>query len=221
MSGVVGRKLRGLARRLALRAPAIEEIDFHSGLGDSALLLYGLARALKPEVAVEIGSARGKSACYVGRALEENGKGKVYAIDPHMPTAWNDENSVDTFAEMSGNVRKLGLAKRVEIVRQTSDSAAVTWTRPIDMIFIDGDHSYEGVKRDWNLFTPFVRPFGVVVFHDTLWDLKPESPYARADMGVPAFVEELRSQGYPVVTIDRDFGVSIVQPSPGGLSLRT
>jgi predicted O-methyltransferase YrrM len=220
MSGLAGRRLRGLARRLGLRGPTLDEIDFHSGLGDSAFLLFGLARALKPEVAVEIGSARGKSACYVGCALEENGKGKLYAIDPHMRTEWNDENSIDTFAEMTGNVRKLGLGNRVEIVRQTSDVAAGNWTKPIDMIFIDGDHSYEGVKRDWNLFTPFVREFGVVVFHDTLWDLKPDSPYSRADMGVPAFVEELRREGYPVVTVDRDFGVSVVQPSVGGLSLK-
>ena len=54
-----------------------------SGLGDSAWILYALARSLKPTVCVEIGSARGKSACFVGQALHENGHGKLYAIDPH------------------------------------------------------------------------------------------------------------------------------------------
>jgi hypothetical protein len=39
-------------------------------------------------------------------------------------------------------------------------------------------------------------------------------------MGVPAFVEELRVAGYPVTTIDRDFGVSIVQPTLNGVPLR-
>ena len=90
----------------------------------------------------------------------------------------------------------------------------------IDMLFIDGDHSYDGVKRDWDLFMPHVAPFGLVVFHDTLWDLHPDSPYSRADMGVPAFVEELRLAGYPVTTLNRDFGVSIVQPTPNGIPLR-
>lgn len=200
--------------------PDLDQVDFHSGLGDSAYLLYGLARALKPAVAVEIGSARGKSACFVGRALKENGSGRLFAIDPHTRTNWNDEDSVDTLEVMRANIRALKLERHVEIIRDTSVNAAARWMLPIDMIFIDGDHSYEGVKRDWELFAPFVRQFGVVVFHDTMWDLKPDSPYSRSDMGVPAFVEELRSAGYPVTTLERDFGVSIVQPTLHGVPLR-
>ena len=200
--------------------PSLDEIDFHSGLGDSAYLLYGLARALKPRVAVEIGSARGKSACYVGRALKENGSGKLFAIDPHTRTNWNDENSIDTLDEMRRNISTFGVQKHVEIIRDVSERAAARWMLPIDLLFIDGDHSYEGVKRDWELFTPHVSPFGLVVFHDTLWDLQPDSPYSRSDMGVPAFVEELRVAGYPVTTLDHDFGVSLVQPTPQGIPLR-
>jgi predicted O-methyltransferase YrrM len=217
---LVNRVVGKLRRAVPGFAPHLDEVEFRSGLGDSAYLLYGLARALKPSVAVEIGSARGKSACFVGRALKENGSGKLFAIDPHTRTDWNDENSVDTLEIMRGNIRALKLERHVEIIRDTSVNAAARWMLPIDMIFIDGDHSYDGVKRDWELFSPFVKRFGVVVFHDTMWDLNPDSPYSRADMGVPAFVEELRAQGYPVTTLDRDFGVSIVQPTLQGVSLR-
>jgi hypothetical protein len=38
-------------------------------------------------------------------------------------------------------------------------------------------------------------------------------------MGVPRFVDDLRKQGYPVVTIDKDYGLSIVQPTKGGTPL--
>ena len=217
---VVKKVLSKVQRSIPGRTPDLSEVEFHSGLGDSAFLLYGLARALKPAVAVEIGSARGKSACYVGRALKENGFGKLFAIDPHTRTNWNDEDSVDTLGEMRRNIRKLGVEHQVEIIRDISANAAARWMLPIDMIFIDGDHSYEGVKKDWELFVPFVKQFGVVVFHDTMWELKPDSPYSRADMGVPAFVEELREQGYPVTTLDRDFGVSVVQPTVNGVPLR-
>lgn len=221
MNNLLSRVARRARRSIPGRTPGLDEIEFHSGLGDSAYLLYGLTRALKPSVAVEIGSARGKSACYVGQALKENGTGKLFAIDPHTRTDWNDENSIDTLEEMRRNIRMLKLERQVEIIRDVSARAAGRWMLPIDMIFIDGDHSYEGVKRDWELFAPFVKQFGIVVFHDTIWDLKPDSPYSRADMGVPAFVEELRVQGYPVTTFDRDFGVSIVQPAVNGIPLRS
>ena len=198
----------------------LTDIEFLSGLGDSAFLLYGLARALKPKVAVEIGSARGKSACYVGRALKENGSGKVYAIDPHTSTDWNDIGSIDTYEVMKKNIKALGVEKQVVILRDVSQAVAARWTLPIDIIFIDGDHSYEGVKRDWDLFSPYVTRFGVVVFHDTLWDLRPDPQFSRAGMGVPRFVEELRAAGYPVITLDKDFGVSMVQPTVSGVMLK-
>ena len=213
-------KLTGLIRRLRSREFYAETFDFRSGLGDSAWLLYGLARSIKPKVCVEIGSARGKSACAVGLALRRNGVGKLYAIDPHSPTDWNDSDSTDSFAVISAHLARAGVTDFVEIVRQTSAEAAKSWDRPIDLIFIDGDHSYEGVKADWELFIPHISEFGVVVFHDTLWDLRPDPKWSRADMGVPRFVDELRVAGYPVLTIDQNFGVSLVQPLVGGIKLR-
>src|SRR5262249_11653554 len=61
-------------RRLAFRlrfhwTQKSGRVDFFSGLGDGAWLLYGICRSVK---AVGIGSAGGKSACYIGMALKEN-----------------------------------------------------------------------------------------------------------------------------------------------------
>ena len=161
------------------------------------------------------------SACYVGMALALNGKGKVFAIDPHTPTEWNDAGSADSYEIMMKNVRSLGLSRYVEIIRKTSAEAAQGWNRRIELLFIDGDHSYEGVKSDWELFSPHMAPFGVVVFHDTAWEIAPEKwkGVRREDMGVPRFVDELRQGGYPVITLNNDFGVSIVQPCLGGCPL--
>jgi len=39
---------------------------------------------------------------------------------------------------------------------------------PIDVLFIDGDHSYAGVRADFELWSPLVRPGGLVLFHDIL-----------------------------------------------------
>jgi predicted O-methyltransferase YrrM len=196
-------------------------MDFASGLGDGAWLLYGIVRAAKPQTVVEIGSAQGKSTCYIAAALSENTRGHLYAIDPHSLTSWNDVGSVETYTIIQRNLKQAGVAEKVTLLRETSENVAATWDRPIDVLFIDGDHSYDGVKRDWERFVPHVSSFGFVVFHDTLWDLHPDPKYQRADMGVPRFVEELRRSGYPVVTINQHYGVSIVQPRRGGVPLST
>lgn len=38
----------------------------------------------------------------------------------------------------------------------------------VDFLFIDGDHSYDGVRKDYNFYSPLVRRGGVIVFHDAL-----------------------------------------------------
>ncbi len=212
--------LRAFRRRLRHAQMSSRADLIPSGLGDSAGLLSGLVRSMKPQVCVEIGSARGKSACYIGMALKENGHGTLYAIDPHEQTDWNDTDATNSIDVFLNNISALELSKQINVIRSYSDDAARDWKRPIDLIFIDGDHSYEGVKRDWEMFVPHVKPFGVVIFHDTIWDLPSYGAETRADMGVPRFVDELRQQGYQVLTIDRDCGLSLVQPAVGGQPLR-
>lgn len=189
---------------------------FATGLGASAWLLHGLVRALRPETCVEIGSTSGWSTCHIGLALKENFSGRLFAIDPHGPTAWNDRGPVDTYPTLRRNLRRCGLGDFVEIVRATSEVAARGWARSIDFLFIDGDHSLQGVRRDWELFSPFLGEFSVAVFHDTTWERHGPN---RPDMGVPHFVDELRREGYPVITIDRDCGLSLVQSHRGGVPL--
>jgi predicted O-methyltransferase YrrM len=46
--------------------------------------------------------------------------------------------------------------------------------RAIDFLFIDGDHTYEGVKRDFEMYSPLVRPGGLVALHDVIAGDEPE-----------------------------------------------
>ena len=58
----------------------------------------------------------------------------------------------------------------------------------LDYLFLDGDHTYEGVKRDFRMYAPLVRSAGMIAFHDIV-------PHkTQRDCQVHRFWEEIRSQ---------------------------
>lgn len=63
--------------------------------------------------------------------------------------------------------------QRIELVRQDSHSPrtfeqvrGTLGGRKLDLLFIDGDHSYGGAKKDFELYSPLVAPGGTIAFHD-------------------------------------------------------
>jgi len=58
--------------------------------------------------------------------------------------------------------------------------------RRLDLLFIDGDHSYDGVKKDFEMYSTLVAPDGMIAFHDIVDG--PESAVG----GVPKFWRELK-----------------------------
>lgn len=210
--------------RMAWKRYQIRRRKIPTGLGDSGWLLHGLVRSMKPEFCVEIGSAQGWSTCLTALALEQNLKGRLYAVDPHISNDWSHHNADHTLHELRANLHASGLAHRVEILRKTTVDVAEELPARVDFAFIDGDHSFEGVKRDWEILRPRLAAWAVVVFHDTLWDIHRGNPAYETlrteKMGVPAFLESLRAEGYPLITIDADWGLTLVQAAKGSKSLK-
>lgn len=64
-------------------------------------------------------------------------------------------------------------------------------TGPIDLLFIDADHSLEGVRTDYAIYSPLVRPGGIVMFHDIC--IHPDSPLAASGVGVHEFWASIQS----------------------------
>ena len=200
----------------------MSRVNWGSGLGQGGFLLYALVRCLEPDVVVEIGSARGHSTCTMALACQHNTRGKVYGIDPHEPTAWSDTGAGKGTEEfLRERLRMYGLEDRCEVVRATSAEAAKNWDRPIDLLFIDGDHTYEGVKTDFECFKPWLAGKALVVFHDSTWDYESwrqakERDSRTQEIGVPQFLEELRQAGYHSVTLPKIPGLTILDPHVGG-----
>jgi predicted O-methyltransferase YrrM len=194
-------------------------VDWNSGLGDSAYVLYAMVRALRPEVITEIGSARGRSTCTLALACRQNGRGRVYAIDPQMRNLWTDGGTEgDNERFLRDRLRAYGLEDWCEVMRMTSAEAAARWSKPIDLLFIDGDHTFEGVQHDFNAFQPWLTNKALVVFHDTAWEYFKGDPWYRPDIGVPAYMHELQKAGYNSVTFAAMPGLTILHPRPGGFA---
>ncbi len=71
------------------------------------------------------------------------------------------------YRRFSGKEQKLHLLREDSHARATFDNVRqIFHGNPVDLLFIDGDHTYEGVKADWEMYSALVRPGGLIVFHD-------------------------------------------------------
>lgn len=82
---------------------------------------------------------------------------------------------------------------------------------PVEFLFIDGDHRYEGVAKDFELYAPLVAPYGLIALHDIVPG--PESAVG----GVPRFWAELKEQGRATRELVEDWqqgsaGIGLVDP---------
>jgi predicted O-methyltransferase YrrM len=152
-----------------------------------ALGIYNTAALLqKNSVIVEIGSWQGKSTYCLARGLKS---GKIYAIDPfNAESGADDELNTKTYQEIKGdknlletfwsNMKKTGASDKIIVKKGYSTDFPNDFDK-IDFLFIDGDHSVEGCKTDFELYSNKIVKGGFIAFHDYYKD--------RAELG-PTYV---------------------------------
>ena len=119
---------------------------------DEAALLYKTVSRMSRPSGVEIGRYHGGSTILLADAV---GDGLLESVD---------RSSIHNPA-IAKQLVGLGLGSVVSLI--TGDSRTVPPPLiPIDFAFIDGDHSYEGVKSDQERWGGIVRPGGMVIHHD-------------------------------------------------------
>jgi predicted O-methyltransferase YrrM len=129
--------------------------------------LFRLAR--NKEKILEIGSYVGASAACFGAAKNRFTGGEIYCIDTWQNDAMTEgkKDTYETFTENTKPYSKWIIPIRGLSTEVVEDVRKHTAT--IDLLFIDGDHSYEGVKADWETYRRFLKQGSVVVFHDFGW----------------------------------------------------
>ena len=119
----------------------------------------------KPKVCVELGTFLGASAIPVARSVKRWG-GTLTCVD-----TWQGDHGAASTAPwlLVACVRNLieaGLGPHIRLIPARSFDAALAWQGPIDYLYIDADHTYEGCAADlWSWF-PYVRKGGLIVGDD-------------------------------------------------------
>lgn len=133
---------------------------------EDAETLYTLARNCTGRGAiVEIGSWKGKSTIALAMGSKAGCGIPVYAIDRPRGRIYED---------FERNIAHAGVEDVVTPVNSSSEEAARDFDEPIELLFLDANHTYEGVKRDWDLWVPKLVEGGVLAMHDTTWFAGPK-----------------------------------------------
>lgn len=128
---------------------------------DEAAYLWRLVRGLEPGTLVEIGRFRGGSTFLIAAAMDE--RSRLVSYDLHVKGGSGEERDRQLLAALE----QAGLAGRVGLVVGDSRTAPAP-EDPCALVFVDGDHSYEGVRADYERWREHVAPAGHLLFHDAV-----------------------------------------------------
>lgn len=144
---------------------------------------------------LEIGSYEGLSTINLAATARS-----VVAIDPFDGRATPKPGNTLTVFE--SNISSAGVEDKVSVLVGTSEEMVPTLNGEFDLVFIDGDHGYESVRRDIELALTRLRDRGLLAFHD----------YHNDEPGVKRAVDEMVAGGAQL--IEQYDTIAVVSPKP-------
>lgn len=179
-----------------------EEVELGYGLPER-IMFYSLARLYNANTVVELGVGAGYSTYWLCK-----GSGHVYGFDiwgPHAHNCytgkpfdqWSSKEEVEERLHSQG-VSNFTLTKCNLFETELPDIGQ------IDLAFVDGDHSYAGIKNDFDKVLPKLRTDGLIILHDTM-----------VVDGCREFILDYEDQynmfTIPFGTLSRRVGITLVQ----------
>jgi len=160
-----------LGLRLQSRPEAVAAFALSHGLIKPAQVPSELHRfakmvaTLRPEKVMEIGTFQGGTLCVLCRLSSPTAN--IISVDLPGGKFGGGYSAMRSLLYRSF----CKYFQAMHLIRGDSHSEEVltkvkSITQSLDILFIDGDHTYEGVKRDFFAYSPLVRAGGVVAFHD-------------------------------------------------------
>jgi hypothetical protein len=175
------------------------------------VLHYALVTNLRPRRALVIGSRYGFIPSVIAMAMSVNGVGELDFVDASYA------DSVQGFAVAFGGVghwtaspdsrfESLGLESLIHLHVMRADEFFRTCTSRFSYIYLDGDHSYDGCRHDFDHAVALAEPGAIIVLHDVL--------VTRPEFGVGRLFSELSGECYDKLLIPAWPGLGLVQPKP-------
>jgi predicted O-methyltransferase YrrM len=181
------------------KAEAFEDLDFlftssqlNHGIAslrfDEAALLFRLVRALGPATIAELGRFKGGGTFLMAVAMTPGSE--LWSYDLHLETP-EGATGEELDREVAVGLERYGIAG-VHLVVGDTRTAEVP-QRPLDLVFVDADHSYEGARADFDRWAPLIRPGGHLLFHDAV----DEGAWGTVYPGIQRLVAEIERAGGP------------------------
>ncbi|MEM0488944.1 MAG: class I SAM-dependent methyltransferase [Candidatus Bathyarchaeia archaeon] len=197
---------------LKLKLPAKLRVTFKIApfqIKEEIAQLLNLLADLKPKTLLEIGTASGGTLFLFCQVAEPDAT--IISVDlPGGPFGGGyPEWRIPLYMLFAKERQRIHLVradshdpKTLEIVKN------ILSDRKLDFLFIDGDHTYEGVKRDFEMYSPLVRRGGIIAFHDIV-----PGPSENVG-GVPTFWNEIKKNfTYNEIVKDwrqRGYGIGVI-----------
>jgi len=152
--------------RIAIKKGAVQKLSELSSL-------ISLLKRKKLHTIVEIGTGKGGTLYAWCKMAEPDAV--IVSIDlPGGPFGGGYSiKEMQKISKYKKKNQKLYMLRKDSQKKTTKDRVVkILKGREIDFLFIDGDHKYSGVKKDWKLYSPLVKRNGLIVFHDILFHPK-------------------------------------------------
>lgn len=201
MSGLA-RSVRGLDRKLRARLPWRSPLDQVLGVegmlsrAEIEALMDLAAEVRSPHCIVEVGSYRGRSATALALGARRGEGAPIFAIEPHecFTGVLGGEFGPPDRVAFFRNMLQAGVVEQVRLVNLSSEAVSPGWSRPIGLLWLDGDHTLEGVWRDFNAWFGHLSDDAVVAFHDA----------ADQNLGPAKVIDTLLARGEFLRVVDVD-----------------
>lgn len=185
------------------------QVNLKTGNLGYGFIHYALILNIKPKRVLCIGSRFGFIPAICALAVRENGFGAVDFID-----AGYDENHPKSWTGVGFwkkvNLKKhfsfLDIDKWLNFYLMTSEEFYKKFKYRYQYIYIDGDHSYEGVKKDYQIFWKRLDKYGFMVFHDVVVKRQPDLP----KFGVWKLWREIKANKI-IFPYPKESGLGIIQ----------